>query len=129
VPLARAEMIRDRGGAALWEVPDGDHRLQLTPIRNSADAECPVASGPGSAPEGLLPRRRALPPGGGGRESGGEARGQRGPQDTDRGLRIFLSTGARVEGRCRFYSGPFFGSGLIDGPAPFERIKRTLWSG
>ena len=28
VPFTHAEMIRDQGGAALWEIPDGDHRLQ-----------------------------------------------------------------------------------------------------
>ena len=28
VPLAHAEMIRDKGGATLWEIPRGDHRLQ-----------------------------------------------------------------------------------------------------
>ena len=28
VPFAHAEMIRDQGGAALWEFADGDHRLQ-----------------------------------------------------------------------------------------------------
>ncbi len=29
MPFAHAEMIRDQGGATLWEFPDGDHRLQL----------------------------------------------------------------------------------------------------
>jgi pimeloyl-ACP methyl ester carboxylesterase len=28
VPFAHAEMIRDKGGATLWEIPGGDHRLQ-----------------------------------------------------------------------------------------------------
>ncbi len=28
VPFAHAEMIRDEGGARLWEIPEGDHRLQ-----------------------------------------------------------------------------------------------------
>jgi len=28
VPFAHAEMIRDQGGATLWELADGDHRLQ-----------------------------------------------------------------------------------------------------
>ncbi len=28
VPFAHAEMIRDQGGATLWEIPGGDHRLQ-----------------------------------------------------------------------------------------------------
>jgi pimeloyl-ACP methyl ester carboxylesterase len=28
VPFVHAEMIRDEGGARLWEIPGGDHRLQ-----------------------------------------------------------------------------------------------------
>ena len=28
VPFSHAEMIRDEGGARLWEIPEGDHRLQ-----------------------------------------------------------------------------------------------------
>ena len=28
VPFSHSEMIRDQGGAALWEIADGDHRLQ-----------------------------------------------------------------------------------------------------
>ncbi len=28
VPFAHAELIRDKGGATLWEIPGGDHRLQ-----------------------------------------------------------------------------------------------------
>jgi pimeloyl-ACP methyl ester carboxylesterase len=28
VPFRHAAMIRDQGGATLWEIPDGDHRLQ-----------------------------------------------------------------------------------------------------
>jgi pimeloyl-ACP methyl ester carboxylesterase len=28
VPFAHAEMIRDQGGATLWEIADGDHRLE-----------------------------------------------------------------------------------------------------
>ena len=28
VPFAHAEMIRDQGGATLWDIPGGDHRLQ-----------------------------------------------------------------------------------------------------
>lgn len=28
VPFGHAEMIRDQGGATLWEIPGGDHRLQ-----------------------------------------------------------------------------------------------------
>jgi len=52
-----------------------------------------------------------------GRESGAEGIGQRGPQDTYKGLRVFLSTGARIEGRCRFYSGLFF------------RIGASPWAG
>jgi pimeloyl-ACP methyl ester carboxylesterase len=28
VPFAHAEMIRDQGGATLWEIAEGDHRLQ-----------------------------------------------------------------------------------------------------
>ncbi len=28
VPFRHAEMIRDQGGATLWEIPEGDHRLQ-----------------------------------------------------------------------------------------------------
>jgi len=28
VPFSHAELIRDRGGATLWDIPEGDHRLQ-----------------------------------------------------------------------------------------------------
>lgn len=28
VPFAHAEMIRDKGGATLWDIPEGEHRLQ-----------------------------------------------------------------------------------------------------
>ena len=28
VPFAHAELIRDKGGATLWEFAGGDHRLQ-----------------------------------------------------------------------------------------------------
>ncbi len=28
VPFRHAELLRDQGGATLWEVPEGDHRLQ-----------------------------------------------------------------------------------------------------
>jgi pimeloyl-ACP methyl ester carboxylesterase len=30
VPFAHARLIRDKGGATLWEIPRGDHRLQTT---------------------------------------------------------------------------------------------------
>ena len=28
VPFSHAEMLRDKSGATLWDIPDGDHRLQ-----------------------------------------------------------------------------------------------------
>ena len=88
-------------------------RIRGTPPRSEIPLRPNVLWPPAQAPppRGFCPGGRALRPGGGGRESGGEGRGQRGPQDTYGGLRIFLSTGARVEGRGRFTSGPFFGSG------------------